>query len=382
MFTAIIFIVVLGLLVFVHELGHFLVAKKSGMQVDEFGFGFPPRIFGMYVSPTGWKKVFGSRRPADAQGTVYSINAIPLGGFVKIVGENNDAPDNPNSFGKKTFFARLATLLAGVCMNALLAWVLISIGLMAGVPTVVDTQTPVESGATLRTPVVTILDVLPGSPAEQGGLKVGDAVERIDGQAMSGVDDVQSYITTRKGSEFTFTVLRGRTEVNLRVASQANPAPGEGPTGIALGLVGKLSYSPLRAVLVGFKETGHQLWNIVAGLGKLFTGGVALDQLGGPVKIAQLTGQASRLGLVYLLDFAAFLSLNLAVLNVLPIPALDGGRVLFLVIEKFRRKPNNATVEQTVNALGFLLLLLLMAVVTVNDFHGFALLGSLYHKFF
>ncbi len=378
MITILIFIAVLGLLVFVHELGHFLVAKRSGMQVDEFGFGFPPRVIGFYTGPNGKKVVFGPKTPPDALGTVYSINAIPLGGFVKIVGENNDEPDNPNSFSKKSFFARLATLLAGVTMNVVLAWVLLTIVLFVGVPTVFDAETTLPAGAQMTTPKVTIVEVKPESPAARAGLQIGDVVVKLDEAGVTSVREIQEYILPRKGSTIQFSIERGDAPLQIAVASLAEPPAGEGPTGIALGTVGKLSYPWYKAPVVALSFTGSQLWAIVEGLGQMVSGGVELSQVGGPVKIAQLTGQASRLGFVYLLQFAAFLSLNLAVLNALPIPALDGGRVLFLLIEKIRRKPNNPQLEQTVNVVGFLALLLLMVVVTVNDFNGFSFIGKLF----
>ncbi len=381
MITVIIFIAVLGLLVFVHELGHFLLAKRAGMQVDEFGFGFPPRVFGVYKTESGRKFVFGTNQPENATSTIYSLNLIPLGGFVKIVGENNDAPDNPSSFGKKSFMSRLSVLLAGVVMNAVLAWVLITICLVSGVPTVLDEGTSLPAGTVLSTPIITLLDVNAGSPAERAGLKVGDSIVSIDGVSFQSITDLQKYVGDRKGGKFVFTVSHGgSTTKSLMVESLANPAPGSGPTGIALGLVGKLKYPLGKAVITGFTTTGTQMYAVLKGLGKLVTGGVALNQLGGPVKIAQLTGEASKLGFVYLLQFAAFLSLNLAVLNALPVPALDGGRVLFLIIEKVRRKANNPRVEQAFNAFGFLVLLLLMLVVTVNDFHGFSAIGRLLGK--
>ncbi len=380
MLTVLIFIIVLGLLVFVHELGHFVVAKRAGMQVDEFGFGFPPRVLGVYQSASGKKWVLGGGQPKDATSTVYSLNLIPLGGFVKIVGENNDAPDNPNSFGKKSFISRLSVLIAGVLMNAVLAWVLITVCLVIGVPTVLDEQASVPSGTVLSTPVITLLDVNAESPAERAGLKVGDSIVSIDGVSFQSITDLQKYVGDRKGQQFKFIVTHGGTEQKqLIVESLADPPAGTGPTGIALGLVGKLKYPFIKAIVTGFTTTGEQMYAIVKGLGKLVTGGVELNQLGGPVKIAQLTGEASKLGFVYLLQFAAFLSLNLAVLNALPIPALDGGRILFLIIEKIRGKANNQRVEQAFNAFGFLALLLLMLIITVNDFNGFSAIGKLFH---
>ncbi len=386
--TILIFVVVLGLLVFVHELGHFLVAKRSGMQVDEFGFGFPPRVLGIYRTSKGGRFLLGSKTPTDAIGTIYSINLIPLGGFVKIVGENNDAPDNPNSFGKKSFWMRLCTLLAGVVMNAVLAWVLISIGLAVGIPTVIDEQnvTTLPQGATLSAPALTILDVRQQSPASKAGILVGDKILAIDTTRVDSkpveeqIVSVQNYIKERKGQSFEFIISRSGETQTLMVASNANPAPGEGPTGVSLGMVGKLRYPWYKAPLTGLRVAAEQLYAVAGGLATLVSGGVSLNQVGGPVKIAQLTGEASRLGIIYLLQFAAFLSLNLAVLNSLPIPALDGGRVLFLIIEKIRRKPNNPSIEQAVNAVGFLALLLLMLIVTINDFHGFSAIGKLFGK--
>lgn len=380
MVTILIFIAVLGLLVFVHELGHFVVAKRSGMRVDEFGFGFPPRAVGVYRNPQGaFRVVYGTATPPDAQGTtIYSLNAIPLGGFVKIVGENNDEADDPNSFVHKPFLARLATLLAGVTMNVILAWVLFSIVLAAGTPTVVDDPALVPAGARVSDSAATIVEVRPKSPAEAGGLRTGDVVQSIDGQTFTAADAAREYILGRKGATFQFRVLRGKTVQTLSVTSTAVPAANEGPTGIALADVGSISYPWYRAPLVGARVTVEQLWSVIAGLGKIVSGGVGLDQVGGPVKIAQLTGQASRLGFTHLLQFAAFLSLNLAVLNALPIPALDGGRVLFLIVEKVRGKRNNAAFEQAVNAIGFLALLLLMVVVTINDFNGFSAIGKLF----
>ncbi len=382
MITILIFIIVLGLLVFVHELGHFVVAKRSGMQVDEFGFGFPPRVVGVYRAPEGGLRVVsGTAAPAGAKGkTIYSLNAIPLGGFVKIVGENNDDAEDPNSFVHKPFLARLATLLAGVTMNVLLAWVLFAIVLTVGVPIILDDSVAVPTSARVSNSATTIVEVRPNSPAATAGLRAGDAVRSIDGVTFSSADAARTYILDNKGATFQFQLERkGALEV-VAVSSLASPGENQGPTGIALATVGELEYPWYRAPWAAVSVTAEQLWNVVAGLGKLVSGGVSLDQVGGPVKIAQLTGEASRLGFTHLLQFAAFLSLNLAVLNALPIPALDGGRVLFLLIEKVRGKRNNASFEQAVNAIGFLALLLLMVVVTINDFNGFSAIGRLFGK--
>lgn len=380
--TILIFIVILGLLVFVHELGHFIVAKRSGMKVDEFGFGFPPRMLGIQKVGGKFAFVWGHKPPKDPSQTVYSINWIPLGGFVKIVGENNEAENDPQSFINKPFFPRLLTLVAGVLMNVILAWVLISIGFMRGLPVDVGSATEFGHGGQLSSPQVAIAEVKEGMPGSQAGLKPNDIIVAIDGQPMTKVEDVQNYIRPRQGSEFTFDIKRGDMTTPIKVSSLASPPEGSGPTGIALASVGLLKYPWYWAVVQGASATIDQIWAIISGMYYVFSSGQGFDSLGGPAKIAQLTGQVADLGISYLIQFTAFLSLNLAILNILPFPALDGGRVLFLIIEKVRGKRNNQNVEQLANTAGFLLLLTLMVFVTINDIRGFGGIGTVIKKLF
>jgi regulator of sigma E protease len=369
--TILIFILILAVLVFVHEFGHFIVAKKSGMKVDEFGFGFPPRLAGIQKVQGKWKIVWGMKAPLDPDQTVFSINAIPLGGFVKIVGENNEQENDPRSFVNRPFWARLLTLIAGVLMNIILAWVLISAGYMfGGLPAAVNTSQGLSHGGQLHNPQVIIVGVLPGQPAEKAGLQAGDVILQLDHQANISaldIDAVQQYIKSHEGKIIDFTVQRVNQKLDVNVQSLANPGPDQGPTGIELALLGRLSFPWYWAPLEGAHTVYGQVKSIVGGLYQLFTTKAGIAAVGGPVKIAKLTGQVADLGFVYLIQFAAFLSLNLAVLNILPFPALDGGRVLFLVIEKIRGKRNNPQIEQWVNTVGFVLLLLLMVVVTVKD---------------
>ncbi|MDQ3018837.1 MAG: RIP metalloprotease RseP [bacterium] len=363
--TIIIFLIVLSLLVFVHELGHFIVAKRSGMKVHEFGFGFPPRVFGLQKVNGKWKFVRGNK-DTESDETVYSINAITLGGFVKIMGEDNDSED-PQSFTNKPFFRRLLTLAAGVLMNVLLAIVLLSVGYMYGLPVAVQDLEQVPKNSQFTDQKVAIIQVQEGSPAEQAGIKPSDIIISLDGNQFSSATDLQAYIKAHQGDEMNFQVQRVNEEKQIKVQSLAQPEEGKGSVGIGLALYGKLKFGPAQAVIEGAKTTYHQLTSIVTGLYQLFSTGEGLKSLGGPVKIAQLTGQVADMGIIPLLQFAAFLSLNLAVLNTLPFPALDGGRMLFLIIEKIRGKKNNQVVEQYANAIGFVVLLLLMAVITVRD---------------
>jgi regulator of sigma E protease len=373
--TILIFVIVLGLLVFVHEAGHFLVAKKSGMEVNEFGFGFPPRLIGIQKVDGKWR-VVGRRMKIESNATIYSINWIPLGGFVKILGENNDSENNPKSFVNRAFWPRFFTLVAGVLMNVVLAWVLLSIGFAVGLPVASDGES-LPGGARLTDQRVAIVDIIPNSPATKAGLQAGDTILKLDGQEVGDLNQVRKFIYDHKGQKIVFEIKRLSQPMTLEVLSDANPPSNSGPTGVGLASVGELRLPWYQALWQGAVTTFTQLKAIIVGLVGLFTSGQGFQNIGGPVKIAQLTGQVARIGFIPLLQFVAFLSLNLALLNSLPIPALDGGRILFLVIEKIRGKRNNPQWEQTANAIGFVLLLLLMVFVTARDVIGTTLFKNI-----
>ncbi len=356
MTAVIVFVIILGLLVLVHEFGHFIVAKKSGMLVEEFGFGFPPRLF-------SFKK--GETR--------YSVNLIPLGGFVKILGENNKDVENPRSFVNKSFLARFSTLVAGVLMNFVLAWVLFSVGFGIGLPTVVQSGETIPAHGRLRSEAVTILEVSKNSPAEKAGLRAGDNILAADQVVVNGeqsLDQFVEYVKSRAGSEVSMHLRRGDEELYLTLIPRKDPPPEEGAIGIALGNVGKLSYPWYLAPVKGLSATGNVISGTAVAFWNLIVHGEGVSSVGGPVKIASLTGQVSKLGLAYIMQFAAFLSVNLGILNIVPFPALDGGRVLFLIIEKIRRKRNNEAFEQYANAIGFGLLILLILIITARDIKG------------
>jgi regulator of sigma E protease len=339
------------------------------MQVDEFGFGFPPRIGGVYKAGGKWQFVWGNKTPEnlDEGKTVYSINLIPLGGFVKILGENNEHENNPKSFINKGFWPRFLTLVAGVTMNVLLAWVLISTSFVIGTRAGVNELSDIPKGASFTNPQMEITEVVKGLPAEQAGLKVEDVILSLNANKVSKVKEVQEFVKEHAGTPIAFEVKRGTEELSIKVTPTLNPPQGQGPTGIAIALVGKIQYVWHQAFWEGAKTTGKALVGIVSGLYQLFAGNIGFGSLGGPVQIAKIVGVVRQSGLLALINLTAFLSLNLAVLNILPFPALDGGRVLFLIIEKIRRKKNNQKIEQYVNAAGFAFLILLMVAVTVND---------------
>ncbi|MBI4714210.1 RIP metalloprotease RseP [Candidatus Uhrbacteria bacterium] len=363
--TILLFIIVLSLLVFVHELGHFLVAKKTGMKVEEFGFGFPPKLFGI--------------KKGD---TVYSINWIPLGGFVRIKGESGDHKEDSDSFASKKIWQRFSVLIAGVAMNLVLAAIFLSIGFMVGLPSIVDENLP--KSARVEESKLTIMTVLEKSPAKEAGVNEGDNIVSIDGRVFDLAQDARDHIS-EKGLSGIELVTQSKDESYKTFVLTSEPLEGTEIIGIGLGfeLTGFVSYPFFQSIWQGILTTGELTFAIVAAfigiIANLISGqGVGVD-LSGPVGIAVLTGQVAALGLIHLLQFTALLSINLAVINVLPFPALDGGRLLFLVIEKFRGKNVNVKIETAVHNFGFLLLMVLVVLVTYKDFVNFGdeILGAI-----
>jgi regulator of sigma E protease len=378
--TIIIFLVVLSVLVFVHELGHFYTARRFGVRADEFGFGFPPRAFGFYKNKAGkWQKVVGktsyeelekseneSKIPAPGS-TIYSVNYLPIGGFVKIKGENDSGSSEPDSFGSKKIWQRIVILAAGVIMNVVLAWFLFSLGYMIGLP---QATSELGRGAKVSEASVAIVEVMPNSPAQVAGLEAGDFILKVDNQSVGLESDVQSIIGQSGEKEVEMIIKRGTEERSLTVTPQTNEA-GKGTIGVGIMAAGTVRYPFFNSIWEGAKLTGWMLKEIVVAFGGLIGNLVSGKSIGaefaGPVGIATITGQAARLGFVYLLQFTALLSLNLAVINILPFPALDGGRLLFLLIEKAKGKPVRRDVEAILHNIGFLLLIALVIFVTYKD---------------
>ena len=378
MITALIFLLVLGVLVFVHEMGHFIVARRNGIKADEFGFGFPPRIAGLVWDDEKKKHRFvkGGEEVVSPH-TVYSLNWIPLGGFVKIKGEDGEQKD-ADSFAVKSAWVRIKVLAAGVTMNFLLAWVLISIVLIAGFPQAVDPQAPVSGKRDIQ-----ISEVLPNTPAEVMGLRFGDKIISFGDTKALSVTQVQQYIIEHKGQAITLHIMRGTEALTLQGMPRTEYPTNEGSLGIGLGETELIRYPWYEAVQQGAVTTYYLTSAMVSGIFEILKGLVTgthegLSSVSGPVGIAKLTGQVSDLGLVYLLYFAAILSINLGIINILPIPALDGGRVLFILIEVIKGSPVSQKIEGFFHQIGFALLLLLMVWVTVHDFSKFHILGTLF----
>jgi len=378
--TIIIFILVLSVLVFVHELGHFVTAKRLGVRADEFGFGFPPRAIGFYKNKFGkWRKVLGRTTYESLEksakenevplpgSTIYSLNWLPIGGFVKIKGENDNSDTDTDSFASKKIWQRMVILLAGVTMNVVLAWFLFTVGYLLGMP---QSTNDLGSNARVRDAMVAIIDVRADSPAEQAGLKTGDFIKAINGQEVALEEDVQTMISPLAGQEVTLLVDREKTEVTMVVVPEA-VEDGRGIIGVGIMAAGTVSYPFFGAIIEGAKITGWMLKEIVFAFGNLIGNLVSGEPVGqefaGPVGIANITGQAANLGFVYLLQFMALLSLNLAIINILPFPALDGGRILFLLVEKAKGTPVRRDIEAVVHNIGFLLLMALIIFVTYKD---------------
>lgn len=353
--TLVIFVIILGLLIFVHEFGHFLAAKRSGLTVHEFGFGFPPRLVGF-------------RR----KGTIYSLNWIPVGGFVKIKGEDGNNEQEKDSFASLGAFRRIVILLAGVFMNVVLAALLFSVGLVSGTPTALD-DGALPANAKVRDRTIQIVAILPDSPAAKAGMAVGDAVVTIDGSTITDVDQLQTYNEGKAGVTETILVRRNKKEqVTLSITPEPlEESEGKAVWGVNLLPVGIVSYPWYESYWRGLVQTGSILWQILSAFTVLLRDLVVHQELtadiAGPVGIAALTGRVANLGFLYLLQFTALLSLNLALVNALPLPALDGGRVLFVIIERIRGRKVNARVESVIHNIGFALLLLLVLLVTIRD---------------
>jgi len=368
--TIIVFILVLSLLVFVHEFGHFFSARRLGVRAEEFGFGFPPRIFGVYKDKNGkWKKVWGNKKVEDNSDTIYSINGILVGGFVKIKGEDGDNKDNSDSFSSKKIWKRAIILSSGVLMNVVLASVLISIGLMIGLPRYLSDEKLPDS-VIVKNEQVSIVEVMEDSPAALAGFQVSDNIMSINDTKIKTGEEVVNIIASSTG-EVSIVVDRSGETKEIKVSPEIKPENNVKTIGIAFLDSATVRYPWYLAIWEGIKMTGQLLWAIIYSLfdlvRNLIIGSNVAVEVAGPVGIANLTGQMFRLGFIYLIQFTALLSLNLAIINILPFPALDGGRLLFLLIEKIKGKPVKQEIEAVFNNIGFLLLMALIIWVTLKD---------------
>ncbi len=360
--TIIIFLIILALLILVHEFGHFIVAKKSGIRVDEFGLGFPPKIF--------------SKKWGD---TVYTLNALPFGGFVKIFGEDAHAgeisnEDRETSFVYKPKWIKASVLVAGVFMNVVFAWFLISLGFVIGLPA----SSEYSGFGEVKNTNLVITEVIQDSPANKAGLISGDIILSVSSDNNSlqekdlDTEKFQEFIINNSESKLVITYQRGTgVPKNVTVTPTLNEVSGKKMIGVSMDEIGTLKLPVHLALAEGVRTTGLLFKQTVVGLSQFIWDSVRLksdlSQVTGPIGIAHVVGEAKSLGFVYLLTIVALISINLAVINLIPFPALDGGRLLFLLIEAITRREIPPKIVQYSNLLGFVLLILLMIVVTSHD---------------
>lgn len=352
--TVIAFVLILSVLVLVHELGHFLFAKRFGIKVEEFGFGFPPRVFGKRIGET-----------------MYSINLLPVGGFVKLYGEDAAGGGSVKSSKlkvqsydiEKAFFARPAwqraiIVLAGVVMNFLLAVVLISYLFSA-------------HGVAVPTENIRVVDVVKESPAQISGFKTGDEIITVDGKRVTKTEDFAKIVKEKAGKPIQVVLSRKGRKFNVEITPRTKVPQGQGPIGVAISNIEVKKYPWYSAPFFGTLEAIKFSLMIFQGLSEMVINLVLYGRtptgVAGPVGVAQLTGQAVSYGMVATLWFAALLSLNLAVINVLPIPALDGGRLFFIVIELITGKKISPRYEAMAHAIGLAILLALILFITFFD---------------
>lgn len=357
------FLLVLSVLVFVHEMGHYLVGRWSGIRVLAFSVGFGPELIGY----------------TDSHGTRWKLSAIPLGGYVKFYGDEdaasmpgadalagmNEAERSQTLAGAK-LWKRAATVAAGPIANFILA-----IAIFAVLFTVY--------GKVVADPVVA--EVRPDSAAQVAGVEVGDKLVALDGHEVSTFDEVRRYVSIRPLVPIIVTVEREGSRRDLPMVPKREEITDRFGNKVELGLIGIVTneqrgnfrvqqFSPGAAVIEGFKETGNIITGTGRYIGNIFAGRMSADQIGGPIRIAETTGQMATLGFVAVLNFAAVISVSLGLMNLLPVPVLDGGHLLLYALEALRGRPLNERVQEIVFRFGFALILTLMVFATWNDTIG------------
>jgi len=341
--TAVLAILIFGLLIFVHEFGHFIVAKLVGIRVEEFSIGMGPKAFSIKKGETA-----------------YSIRLLPVGGYVKMSGEtgfeeeSNLLPDDPKNFNNKPIAHRAGVIVAGPLMNFFLAVVLFALVFsLVGVP-FASTK---------------IGNLVENGPAEKAGLLPGDRIVAIEGQKVSEWSQMVEIIHNRSGEQLNFTIIRDGQEKLFKITPKLDPESQVGLIGIVQSEdeIKWRKANPIKALIMGFNRTIEILVFVVSAFGQMITGKMTAGEVAGPVGIIQLIGETAQVGLIYVVNLTALISIHLGLLNLFPIPALDGSKLIFLSIEALRGKPINARKENFVHLIGFALLMLIMLIVTYRD---------------
>ncbi|MBI5135072.1 site-2 protease family protein [Candidatus Uhrbacteria bacterium] len=348
--TIVLFVFIFSLLVLVHEFGHYVSAVLSGIRVEEFAIGFPPRL---------WSKT--TRR-----GTVISLNAIPIGGFVRLEGE--DHPGGKNAFTSQSILRRSFVIVSGVVMNVLLAFVLLTGVLVLGAPMV---ESDLPPSAVVSDQYIEIVNVLADTPAARAGVQPAERIIAVGGQSITSIEQLQGIVTEHVGTALDFTLASASGQRSLTIT----PTTIRNQVGIGVELLPMVTVRlPIHtAVVQAAAITGRQLWAITNGLVglmmDLMRGNNVSEHIVGPVGITKFVGVAATSGWFAVINLMILLSLNLAVVNILPIPALDGGRLFFLLLSALFTVPTR--IERKIHQFGFIALLALLALITVNDLRAY-----------
>lgn len=340
-------------LIIIHELGHFLLAKKFGVRVEEFGIGYPPRLIGKKIGET-----------------IYSLNLLPFGAFVRFPGEIK-RKDDPDSFSQQPVEKRFLISLGGVLSFWIIAILLFGIVFSIGAPVMVED----EDVSGLTESEIRIAGIALNSPADRAGIKIGDTIKELlagnDRLIPVKIKEVQDFTNSHLGQEIKLTIEREQDFFEISLIARSSPPAGEGSMGVMLVRTAIQKYpwylSPWQGILATVRTTFIIIKGYMTAIVNIFQGSTSGVQLAGPVGVFQMLIQSQQLGLAYFLNFLALISLHLAIFNLLPIPAVDGGKMLFLGIEAVRKKPVSENIEQNITAFSFIILLVLMVWVTIND---------------
>jgi regulator of sigma E protease len=340
-------------LISLHELGHFFVAKRFGVRVEEFGIGYPPRLAGKKMGDT-----------------LYSINLLPFGAFVRLPGEL-ERTGEPGSFSEQPVWQRILIALGGVISFWIITAILLSFIFGIGAPVAVGDEAPEE----FKNPVVRVVEVASDSPAAAAGLETNDAIITMsvlgDEIYPDKIGEIQTFTNSHLGESITLTLERGSEKVTAHLLARESPPEGEGPLGIALirTAIQKIPWylAPWYGIANTVKLTFYIIEGYTAALLNLSQGQPTGVELVGPIGVFYMLERSQQMGLVYFLNFLAMISLHLAIFNILPIPAVDGGRVLLLAIEGIRKKPIPERIEKRMILFSFAFLLMLMVWVTIRD---------------
>lgn len=340
-----IFVAILVILILIHELGHFIVAKLNGVKVEEFAFGFPPRLI-------SWR----------FHGTRYSLNLIPLGGYVNLLGEN-EAVKTSGSYYSKSVWVKILIVATGAIMNFILAIIILAIGFSIGMTPLVTDPTTLSGQKTSQ---VMVAQVVSDSPAAKIGLEPGSILE-----GFSSPEDLQQFTKAHAGQIVNLKVQKNSATQNVQVSL----GTGEAPLGVGVVTVTKVKQPFYQALWTATKEVGKSivvifevLWQILKSLFTTGKAGEAGEAVVGPVGIFNFTASALKVGWIYILQLLAIISINLGIINILPFPALDGGKILFLGLEGiFRKKVVRQEVENLIHTIGFIILILLILAITFRD---------------